>query len=291
MAAYGLGLQGWDSSYEFQANSKNFFDKIAGDLPFGAWNGDTPTQLGQYPTLSRMVIRGDVKEGPIISTRRVSPQDLASGKFNFADRMQQSGDIKTFTGSVPPEALAAGRDVVQFVDQSQPSDLPDMSKYTEGKTIKSATGQLLWDYSDKGFFTINTDGTKALVGFAGDKDVTLGDVKIALQTPYASIVVTALDRDKTLATTRSALVSAVARIENTGFKYLTVDQKIIANGTSPIMMEPVKARLTFAGRPVATVNVLDQDGRRTGRTLDVDGGAFAIDGSRDKTLYYEVVFR
>jgi hypothetical protein len=290
MAAYGLGLQGWDASYEFQSSSKNFFDKIAGEMPYGAWNGDTPTQLGQFPTISRMVLRGDVKEGPIISTRRISPENLATGNFDFSDKIQQSGDIKTFAGSVPPAALAAGRDVVQFVDHTQPSDFPEMSKFTEGKTIKSATGQLVWDYSDKGFFTINTDGTKGLVGFAGDKDVTLGDVQIASHTPYASIIVTALDRGSTLGTTRSALVSAVARTVNTGLKYLTVDQKIIVNGGPPILMEPVKAKIAF-GRGVAAVNVLDQDGRRTGDRLDVNDGAFSIDGAREKTLYYEVVFR
>ena len=39
------------------------------------------------------------------------------------------------------------------------------------------------------------------------------------------------------------------------------------------------------------MNVLDHDGRRTGKTLPVQNGAFAIDGAKDKTLYYEVVFQ
>lgn len=39
------------------------------------------------------------------------------------------------------------------------------------------------------------------------------------------------------------------------------------------------------------VNVLDHDGRRTGKTLAVDSGRFTIDGAKDKTLYYEVVFQ
>ena len=37
------------------------------------------------------------------------------------------------------------------------------------------------------------------------------------------------------------------------------------------------------------VNVLDQDGRRSGRTLPVADGKFTIDSSRDQTIYYEVV--
>jgi hypothetical protein len=45
------------------------------------------------------------------------------------------------------------------------------------------------------------------------------------------------------------------------------------------------------GRPIAAVNVLDHDGRRTGRTLAVKEGRFALDGARDRAIYYEVVFQ
>ncbi len=53
---------------------------------------------------------------------------------------------------------------------------------------------------------------------------------------------------------------------------------------------PARATIALAGCKIAAVNVLDHDGCRTGKTLPVDGGRFAIDGARDKTLYYEVVF-
>ena len=117
-----------------------------------------PTSLGQYPALARMIYRGDVKEGDVISVRRVSPADLAKGRFYFSDKVEQHGDVKSFGGSVPPEALAAGRVVVEFTDKSQPSQLPDMSRYRQGSVIRSATGQLAWDTSGQGFFTVNTRG-------------------------------------------------------------------------------------------------------------------------------------
>jgi hypothetical protein len=51
-------------------------------------------------------------------------------------------------------------------------------------------------------------------------------------------------------------------------------------------MEPVVASVRI-GRPGAPkVILLDHDGRRTGRTLDMHDGAFTIDGARDKTPYY-----
>jgi hypothetical protein len=291
IAAYGMGLQDWDASYEFQSSSGAGFSPIAGNFPWGVWNADVPTQIGQYPALARMVLRGDVKPSEVISTRRVSLEELASGTFSFSDKVSQQGDVKTFGGSVPPEALAAGRVTVEFTDKPQPSTFPDMAKYRNGSVITSATGQLMWDDAGEGYFTVNTPGTKAVVGFARGKQIALGNVKVAVGCPYASVFITAIGRNETLADAKSALITAVARNCNTGFTYYTVDNKVIDNGKAPVLLEPVKAAIAVSGRPIVAVNVLDHDGRRTDKTVPVAGGSFTIDGARDRTLYYEVVFR
>ncbi len=292
IAVYGLGLQGWDASYEFQSQSApRMFSDRAGWPPWGVWEADVPTQLGQYPALARMIYRGDVAESPIISTRRVSPEELRSGSFGFSDQVRQQGDLKTFTGTVPAEALAAGRVVVEFTSQPQPSTLPEMAQYRHGSSIRSASGQLAWDTADKGYFTVNTPGTKAVVGFAEGQPLRLGEVTIELGCPYASVFLTALDRKATLADSRAALLCAVARNCNSGFKYFTLDSRTLDNGKAPILLEPVKAALAFSGRPVTAVNCLDHDGRRTGKTLPVIENRFRIDGAQDKTFYYEVLFR
>jgi hypothetical protein len=292
IAAYGLGLQGWDASFIFQSHSgPPAFDDRAGWLPWGVWDADVPTQLGQFPALARMVLRGDVREGAVISTRRVSADDLASGRFNFNDRVEQKGDVKTFGGSVPAEALAAGRVLVEFTKTKQPSTLPELAKFRDGSALRSNTGQLRWDTSGDGFFTINSAGTKAVVGFAGGLPQKLGDVTIALQCPFASIFLTALDPHATLATARRALLCAVARSCNTGFTYSPADNKPVDNGYAPILLEPVQASIAFAGRKIAAVNVLDQAGCPTQRTRAVTDGRFTIDGTKDHTLYYEIVFK
>ena len=138
---------------------------------------------------------------------------------------------------------------------------------------------------------MNTPGTKAVVGFAPGKPQLLGDVTIELQCPYASVFLTALDKTATLANAKHALLCAVARNCNTGFSYFALDSKIIDNGKAPILLEPVKAAVTIAGRPIAAVHVLDHAGRRTDKTLPVNAGRFDLDGNRDKALYYEVEFR
>ena len=290
IAAYGMGLQGWDASYEFQSQSAHrMFSDRAGWPPWGVWEADVPTQLGQFPALARMIYRGDVKESEVISLRRVSLEELTAGRFGFSDKVVQQGDVKSFGGTVPAEALAAGRVVVEFTDKPQPSVLPDMAKYRQGTAITSATKELVWDTADQGYFTVNTPGTKAVVGFAAGKSFALGDVTVSVASPYASVFLTALDKGATLATAKSALLCAVARNCNTGFKYFVLDSKTIDNGQAPILLEPVKATLTLSGRKVTVVNVLDHDGRRTGKTVAVQQGRFAIDGAKEKALYYEVV--
>ncbi len=290
-AAYGMGLQGWDASYEFQSGGgSSAFSGIAGNFPYGVWNVDVPSQIGQYPLLARMIARGDVPQGDVISVRRVSPDNLAAGNFNFTDRVTQNGDVKTFGGSVPEAALAAGRCLVEFNDKAQDSTFPDMSRYQKGAVIQANNGALNWDATGQGFFTISTTGTKAVVGFAQDKDLKLGSVHVTLNCPYASLFITATDPKTDLSNAKTALISAVARNANTGFSYFVPDNLVIDNGKGPMLMEPVKATIAFANRPIKAVNVLDQDGRNTGRTLPVNKGQFTIDEAQEKTLWYEIVF-
>ncbi len=50
IAAYGMGLQGWDCSYEFQSQSaRRMFSDRAGWPPWGVWEADVPTSAGPVP--------------------------------------------------------------------------------------------------------------------------------------------------------------------------------------------------------------------------------------------------
>ena len=294
MATYGLGLQGWDASYEFQsASNGGGFMGEAGHFPWTVWNVDVPNQIGEYPALARMIYRGDVKEGDPIAVRRISKDELDAGKLTSSDTAVVNGDVKAITGEIPQEALAAGKVTVEFIPKMKPSTVPDLTKATTDKVITSNTGQLRWDYSSQGNFTIDTPGTVGLVGYAPEKPVKLHNISISMTTPYSVVIITALDKGKTLDNCTHALVSVVARICNTGFKYYAINNHILDNGAGPIKVEGVKGNITIAGRPIQAVNVLDQDGRaQAGKTVAVSAdGAFALNTSADKTLYYEVVFK
>ncbi len=294
MAAYGMGLQGWDASYEFNSNTqfpnKSWFASSAGGLPFGRWVVDSPVQIGQYPALARMIYRGDVQQGEVISIRSTSLGEIAHDNFSFTDKSTQQGDVKLVGGSCPKAALAAGRCIVQFTDTPQPGLVPDMSKYQKGTAIVSTTNQLTWDTADRGFITIDTAGTKAVAGFAQGKTQTLGKVTITSNTPYASIILTALDQHATLDTTKSALLTVVARAVSTGFSLNTTNNRLLSGGKAPLLMEPVQADFAISGRSVTSVKVLDQNGVLTTKTVPVQNGAFHINSGDDQTLYYQVNF-
>jgi len=291
IAAYGLGLQGWDASYEFQSHAMaTAWEDHVGNLPWGVWSADVPTQVGQFPLLARMIARGDLREGAPIAMLNVTAKQLESGDLSFSDKGTANGDVKTLGGTVPPEALTLGKCVINYSKDAQGAVIPDISKAKSTGIFASNTGQLKWNANGQGFFSIDTYGTKGVVGFAGGKQNVLGDVSISVASPYASVLVTASGKTEILDNAKTALVCAVARNSNTGMSVFTLDNSLRENGKGPILIEPVKATIGFAKRKIKQVNILDHDGKPTGKTLAVTGHSFTINEREDKTIYYEIVF-
>ncbi|MDA1273992.1 MAG: hypothetical protein O2960_08060 [Verrucomicrobia bacterium] len=71
-------------------------------------------------------------------------------------------------------------------------------------------------------------------------------------------------------------------------KFSVSGDDLLDKGEGPVLMEPVKATIALAGRRVASVRLLDHDGRRTEKTLPVTNGRIGLDGARDRTPYYEL---
>jgi len=294
IATYGLGLQGWDASYHFASGLHRFSRTIQGEGGGNAYNAQNPTQIGQYPTLARMVYRGDVREGAIVARRPVHVESLDEKGLAFEERVEQDWDVKTIEGDVPAEALAAGRVVVEFVDDPDPKVEPyDRDEYRRDGDVVATTGQLRWrprTEQSRGYFTLDSEGTKAVVGFAPKQAYELGGVTIEPDNHFASIYLTAAEPEATIAAGDRLLITAFARAYNTGMAYNEEHTEVVSVGKAPIRMEPVRATFRFDRPGSFKVHVLDHDGRRTGRSLEVSDGTFRIDGATDRTPYYEVVF-
>lgn len=288
IAAYGMGLNGWDVSYMFQNGDEGTFRRELGQ----EWDVVAPQIIGLFPAVARQIYRDDIRESDLIFSRNVHVPSLKEGRLGFDDRVEQGYDIKEFgSDSVPAATLAIGRGVVTFTDSFQPTSKVDLSQYVQDGVIRSSTGQLAWTAGQSqrdGHFTISTPGTQAVVGFASGVRAELSNVTITPQTPFAAVYVSAVDRDATIASGNRLLVSTIGRVRNTDQKM--VAGTLLSRGTGPMRVEPVKAELTLKRPGPFTVHVLDHDGKRTGRTLPVAGSTVVLDGVATQAVYYEITF-
>ena len=322
IAAYGMGLQGWDYSAQFSGSSP----WIRGDLR-GGLNEicDTLPNIAQYPSLARMIYRGDVKEGEIVSTRNVSMQELEDGKIGFEEKLANSGgNFQAFSGSVPVAALAVGRVVINFTDQPASKGL-DQERLValmdpSARVFRSVTGQLTWDTTNEGHITINTPGTQAVIGHASGRTLTFADTTILTGNPQVNIFISALDKDATIDKARRLLVTTLGRtfdegtvIDENGSKAASVpelkypsfsskerridEQRAEFSAKNPtLLIEPVKAEITLKRSGPCRVIPLDHAGRMLPKAEPIpvttadDSVRFTVDGDQSKTFYYLVEF-
>ena len=291
IAAYGMGLQGWDVSYMFQnRDSGGFRDKIGGNR----WEVTTPQVLCLFPVVARQILRGDVRESEVTARRYVHVPSLFKGKIGFDDKTIQRYDVKAFDSDrVPAQTLAVARSVVEFTNEYRDTPKFDLSRYEKDGWLNSTSGQLRWKSGSSkqdGCFTINTDATKAVVGFSNNQTFELGNVTIQPKSRFSAIYVTAKEPNRDISSSRKVLVAAIARARNTGMKLNEAEDQLLDRGGSPILMEPVKAKITLKRPGQGEVHLLDHDGLRTLKTLPMQNSTFEIDGTRDKTCYYLITY-
>lgn len=290
LGAYGMGLQGWDVSYIFQnGDAARFAPSIGRDT----WEVMAPHVLGVFPAVARQIHRGDVRESDVVAVRNVHVASLFAGKLGFDDQVQQGYDDKELdSGKVPARALAVARCAVAFTPKFEETPAFSLAPYEKDGCLVSTTGQLRWKEGKgklSGFFTMDTPGTQAVVGFAADQHCQLKDVDVTPKSRYAAIYVTAQGPRDTIATAKKVLVVALARSRNTDMQLNPAQDQVLAKGKPPVLMEPVVATITLH-RSGAKVAALDQDGRRTDRQLPASGGTITIDTGRDKTPYYLITY-
>ncbi len=289
IAAYGMGLQGWDASFAFASDFPHYTKTI--HTP-GVYNVMSPTQLALYPALARMIYRNDVREGEPVSVRYVNIQDLINGKLGFKENFKQQHDFKEFTGTVPREALAIGKVAVEFSENVEETVIPDLTNYWDQskKEITSVTAQLVWNYANKGFVTINSPGTKGFIGFSNGEPLQLGDMTIQVNSEFAVVLISSLEKEKPIQTADRLLITTIARATNTGLTYNEDKTRLLNVGTAPILMEPVNAAITINREGDAILRRLDHVGRRTNVESAVTNGQFVLDGRKSRTFYYEIEY-
>ena len=287
IAAYGLGLQGWDASFSFAMDYPHFTPTVQSG--HGVYNVTSPTHLGLYPALAAMIYRNDIRKADIVATRNVSVSALATGQLPFFEKVEQESDVKKLQSVVPLQALAAGRVVLSFNQKRSGTNSLYKLVNTASRIVKAGTGELVWDYRKDGYFTINTKGTEGAVGFWKNQPLTLTRFRFETTNPFAVILATSLHKDKNIDHAKRILITTMARARNTNMQYSADKTALLEVGEPPLLLEPVRVAVTLALNKRFEVFSLDHSGNRTGQKLPVQNGKFLLDGSKYKAIYYEII--
>ena len=291
IAAYGMGLQGWDVSYMFQnGNPPEFIDRRR-----HGWNSwATPNVLGMFPVLSRQVLRGDVAEAEEVAVLKVHPPSLNEGKLGFGSQVEQGYDDKSFnTDVVPQQTLAVTRVAIEFTKEPEETQPYPWKKAQADGFLKSTTGELAWKTGEgkrDEFFVMDTPGTQAVVGFSGGEEIETAAAKWRIETPFAAVYLTAMEKDGSLPTSGRVLLAAMARVDNTGMSWESDRTVLQDHGKAPMRLEPVKARIEFKERVPQRVVALDHSGVPTDVEVPVKDGVLELDTGREKTPYFLLEF-
>jgi hypothetical protein len=265
------------------------------------WPVSEPSTLCQYPALSLMIRRGDVKEGDLVFARNFSEAKLFSAQpvKDVAIKIDISGPFEMSSAQgVNARSLAAfyaaavGKAGVQFTKGEVADFSADLTQFLdlEKKEIRSATGELCWNYGT-GCVTANTPRTQAAVGFLAGVRVKLADCEICTSNCIASIIVTSWD-GKPLRESRHILITAVGRSRNTDMAYSRGGRRLLAIGKSPVLLEGVKGGIVLNRTGKCKVAALTPYGYKISDVApraEAEKLTIPLSGAY-KAAYYEVKF-
>ena len=129
-------------------------------------------------------------------------------------------------------------------------------------------------------------------GLAGWRPGELAQLSITTDDPFAVVVASSASREP-LATSKRLLVSAVARVEPTGFRWVDEWKHDVADpGRPPLLQEPVRAKVLWRHKGPVKAFALDNTGARVAPvTLKAtpEGVALILDGTPPSTIHWELV--
>jgi len=293
-AAYGA-LGGTDAYFHFATSSAAWEDTHA------KFSIHTPVWMGQSPACALIFRRGYVKPGPVVVHEAARLADLFDLKGTAIEQPQNFDELRKADippgataevqrlGAIDPLAYFVGRVTRTVARDPGKSVVQNLSPFIDraSKTVKSMTGQLLWDYG-RGLVTINAPAAQGATGFlAKAGPVELADIAVSSANEYGSVLVVSMD-SRPLATSARILVQVMTEDTNCG--WTTRDSggtKTITDlGGPPIIVRNVEGTVTIKRPDAASLKVtaLDANGYKR---QEVPGGAAAIRLLPD-CLYYVV---
>jgi hypothetical protein len=171
--------------------------------------------------------------------------------------------------------------------QTQTADAPARAA---GKTRNRSASR--WD-PKRGRLLLDTPYTQGIAGSLDRETASFTHLDFTSENSFAVLLATSLG-DEPIATSKRLLVSAVARVEPTGFRWVDSWKREVASpGRPPFLQEPVTARVVWRHKGKVRAFVLDNTGARAGEARlesipGREGVSLLIDG-KTAAFHWELV--
>lgn len=288
-AAYG-SLQGTDGLCWFSLSGPTW------QQTYSKFPLQTPVTFGQFPGTALAYRTGMIKEGQAVLRAQLNLEDLYALKgapMSAPQNLEQfrakdvpPGKVLTSESltSMDPLAFFVGK-VEMSIGAGGRSSALELTRHInrEAKTIRSITGELLWDYG-RGLLAVNTPKAQGVSGFLSRHDsFALGTLKLQSPMEYGTVLLLALD-DEPLNRSSRMLLQVMSEDKNYGWQAPGKGARTIRSlGAPPLVVKQ------FAG----TVMLRRADASRLKVTaLDFHGYPQQEVGNADRfelqpaTLYY-----
>jgi len=219
-----------------------------------------PVKMAQLPVGALMFLRGDVRSASQTKGRSYSRQQvidsirlpyayspLFTPGFPGQLALRHAIRIDTLDAATSPKATV-------------PWDPPDV--------LTCDTGELTWSAGQKrtGLVKIDTPRTQALIGFCRARGEKTTNLAVDVANEFCAITLSSLD-DRPIASSSRLLLTATARVGNTGMTWNDKRTTLPSWGAAPTRIEAVSGKIALrALAPAKSIAARVLDG--AGRPLD-----------------------
>ncbi len=243
LAAYG-DFQDWDAIlwYTFEPKKDPNWKPYVGD-PFDL--SLDPVRMTELASGALTFLRGDVSPARETVTRSYSAEEV------FDSYRLPGKDSPYFTPGFPLWLPLEHSLRISSLDGLQTAKFGDG---TRPNPIVSDTGQLTWNLSStgEGAVVVDSPRTQALIGFGSAEERAPANLSVDIGNPFSAIVLVSLD-GKPIAQSSRMLLTASARVANSGMEWNRSHTELKQWGGSPTLIEPVTGRIGLNGLDAATV--------------------------------------
>ena len=289
------GLQDWDGVFLFAYCHRrddwdtkripNFFDI-----------DQHPLKMANLPAAAALFLRGDMAP----AKEEVAAPLNAETERDLLRRVGRSWDM-VHAGSLGLPAYTALQHRVSLdLGATTQKEFSPPKAAKPPKSFVSDTRELSWDLSvpGKGIVLLNTQRTRAVIGFSDGREFRLGDVELGMgrtRQGWSTLTLTLMEGNSFAGPCR-VLVAATGYAENTDMGWKSAKKDTVGDdwGKPPSLVEVVPATITLPA-PATKVSVwtLNERGQRAAEVpvkRREGQSAFHI-GPPAGTLWYEVVIR